>query len=117
MKFLLCICLLILARLAQGQEMTKQALFHRKKQKYLANHVIETRQAEDELTCTLYCIGHDSCASVNYKISGARKGLCELNNETPPRTSGNDERTNREFIFLYILKKVRKNCLHSFFCD
>ena len=117
MKFLLCICLLILARLAQGQEMTKQAVFHRKKQKYLANHVIESRQANDELKCALHCIEHDSCASVNYKISGARKGLCELNNETPQRTSGKDERTIPEFVYLYIFKKVRKIWLHSFFYD
>ena len=94
--------------------MTKQAVFQREKQKYMANHVIETRQAEDELTCALYCIGHDSCASVNYKISGARKGLCELNNETPQKTTGNDEQTNPEFVYFYIFKKVRKIWLHSF---
>ena len=95
--------------------MTKQAVFQREKQKYLANHVIETRKAEDELTCALYCIGHDSCASVNYKISGAHKGLCELNNETSQKASGNDEQTNSEFIYLYIFKKVRKFRFHSFF--
>ena len=106
--FSLSIRLLILARLTQGQEMTKQAVFQREKQKYLANHVSEARQAEDELTCALYCIGQDSCASVNYKISGARKGLCELNNETPQTTSSNDEQTIPEFIHLYIFKKVRK---------
>ena len=117
MKFLFCIFLLILARLAQAQEVTKQAVFHRKNQKYLVNHVIESRQAKDDLTCVLHCIRHDSCASVNYKISGARKGLCELNNETPQSTSGNDERTNTEFVYLYILKKVGKIWLHSFFYD
>ena len=107
MKFSLRIFLLLLARLTEGQETTKQAVFQREKQKYLANHVIETKQAEDELICALYCIGHDSCASVNYKISGTSKGRCELNNETPQRTTGNDERTNPEFVYLYIFEKVR----------
>ena len=115
MKFSLRIYLLILGRLTQGQHTTKQAVFQREKQKYLANHVIESTQAEDELTCALYCVRHDSCASVNYKISGARKGLCELNNEAVQKTTCNDERTNPEFVYPYIFKKVRKNWLHSFF--
>ena len=117
MKSFFCIFSLILAPLAEGQEMTKQALFHRKKQKYLVNHVIESRQAKDESRCALYCIAHDSCASVNYKISGVRKGLCELNDETPQKTFDNDERTNPEFVYLYIFRKVRKIWLHSFFYD
>ena len=109
MKISLSIFLLMLAQLTQGQKTSKQAVFQREKQKYLANHVIATRQAQDELTCALYCIGHDSCASVNYKISGERKGLCELNSEISQKASGNDERlTTSEFVHFYILKKVRK---------
>ena len=81
--------------LTEGHDLTKKAFFRKEKQKYLTNHVMETRKAEDELTCALHCIGHDSC-------------LCELNTETSPRTSGNDKRTNSEFIHLYIFKKVSK---------
>ena len=115
MKFSLHIYLLVLARLVQGLDLTKQAVFRKENQKYLANHVIKTRQAEDELKCAFYCFGHDSCASVSYKISGARKGLCELNNETSQRTSGNDERKNAEFVYLRFFKKVRKAWFHSIF--
>ena len=116
MKFSFCIFLFIVTQLTEGEQMTKQAVFQRKEQKYLANHVIASRHVKDELKCAFHCIEHDSCASVNYKISGASKGLCELNNETTQKTSDNDElRTNPEFVYLYILKKVRKIWLYFFF--
>ena len=68
---------------------------------------IETKQADSELECGLYCVADGSCASVNYKTSGISKGRCELNNETLQETS--DEGThNPEFTHLGKIAKVCK---------
>ncbi|XP_028393204.1 contactin-associated protein like 5-3-like [Dendronephthya gigantea] len=82
-----------------------QAFFRKKDGKYLANHVIETKQAKTELECSMYCVRHSSCVSVNYKISGIGKGRCELNSKTLQDTSDDDECTSDpEFKHLYIIK-------------
>lgn len=60
----------------------KQAFFHRKIGKYLANHVVERKHAVSEPECGVYCVSDGSCASVNYKSSGVDEGLCELNSKT-----------------------------------
>ena len=97
----------ILSLLSQpGQCLTHQAPFGRKVKKYLANHVIESTQTNSVLECAMYCVRHGSCASVNYKVSGVGKGLCELNNKTLHDTSGSGEETKPEFNHLYIIKKV-----------
>ena len=47
--------------------------------------------------------------SVNYKISGIGKALCELNNETLQENAHHDEiMNNPDFSHLYILKTVRR---------
>ena len=91
-----------------------QAVFRREEQKYLANHVITTKQAETEFECGLHRVADGSCLSVNYKISGVNKGRCELNNRTLQETSEGDQETNHEFNHLYVFEKVR-NYKFSFF--
>ena len=92
-----------------GECSSKQTLFRRKVQTYLANHVMETKQTGSELECGILCVAYGSCASVNYRTSGIGKGLCELNNKTLRETSEDDEETNSEFNHLYVVnKKVRK---------
>ena len=54
----------------------------------------------------MYCVRHGSCASVNYKVSGLGRGMCELNDKAIPEASGTDEESNPEFVHLYIIKKV-----------
>jgi hypothetical protein len=97
----------MISKIPQGECSIKQDFFHIKRQKYLANHVIETKQANSELQCAMHCIGVRSCASVNYKISGIGKGLCELNNKTLQEISDADGSLhNSEFNNLYRIKKV-----------
>ncbi|CAB4043149.1 Hypothetical predicted protein, partial [Paramuricea clavata] len=108
MAVLLSICALIfmISKIPQGECSIKQAFFLINEQKYLANHAIETKQAESELQCSMHCVGVGSCASVNYKTSGIGKGLCELNNKTLQEISDLDESMqNPEFNNLYIIKK------------
>ena len=85
----------------------QQALFLRHEKKYLANHVIETKQADSELQCGMHCVADGSCASVNYKTSGIGKGRCELNNKRLQEAS--DEGTHKpEFTHLAVVKRVSK---------
>ena len=116
LRFLSLIC--FLARLTQpGQCLTKQVVFRREEHKYLPNHVIESRQAEDELMCAMDCVGHDSCASANYKVSGTHKGLCELNSEISQEKLRDQEQTKLVYDYnhLYVFKKVSKFKSYSFF--
>ena len=90
-----------------GECLIEQAIFRRKEQTYLANHVIKTKQAKTELECGMHCIAYGLCASVNFKTSGIGKGLCELNNKTLQEISDAElNRKNHEFNHLYKIKKV-----------
>ena len=90
-----------------GKCMEKQAVFHVKKQRYLANHVIATKQVDNELDCSIYCVAEGSCVSVNFKTVGIGKGRCELNDQTLMEISDADRDTkNPEFNHLYIIFKV-----------
>ncbi len=113
MCFLVCLLVITLSisKITQpGECLVKQAVFRRNEKKYLANHVLETRQAETELECGMHCVGHGSCTSVNYKTSGNGKGLCELNKKTLREISDADgSMHNPEFNHLYIIQiAVRK---------
>ena len=81
----------------------EQAIFERNEQKYLANHVIETKQAGSELECGLHCIADKSCTSINYKTSGDGKGRCELNNKT---SHVDDKIHDLEFNHLAVIERV-----------
>ncbi len=109
MCFLVCLLAIsLISKITQpGECSVRRALFGRHEQKYLANHVLETRQAETELECGMHCVGHGSCASVNYKTSGNGIGLCELNEKTL-REISDGSMHNPEFNYLYIIKTVRK---------
>jgi hypothetical protein len=106
----------MISKIPQGECSIKQAFFLIKEQKYLENHVIETKQAESELQCSMHCVGVGSCVSVNYKTSGIGKGLCQLNNKTLQEISDTDENMhNPDFNHLYIIKKVRTS--RTLFCN
>ena len=97
--------LIFITKIPQQGVCKEQAYFLRDKQKYLANHVIETKQADSELECGIHCVADESCASVNFMTSGIGKGLCELNNKTLQDTS-NEKTHNPEFIHLAVVKRV-----------
>ena len=80
-------------------------LFRRTEKKYLANHVIETKQADSEFECGIHCVENKSCASVNYKTSGVGKGRCELNNKIT-RAVPEEDTHNPEFIHLAIITPI-----------
>jgi hypothetical protein len=109
MAVLFSICALIfVSQITQpGEYLIEQAIFRRKEQTYLANHVIKTKQAETELECGMHCVADGLCASVNYKTSEIGKGLCELNNKTlQERYDAKGSMRNPAFNHLYIIKKV-----------
>lgn len=84
----------------------EQGTFRRYEQKYLANHVIERREEDTEFDCSLRCVGHSTCVSINYKISGNDQGLCELNNKKTEGTFDADELINIEFNHLAMINTV-----------
>lgn len=96
--------LLLILQVPQPGDCLQQAVFRRAKQEYLANKVIDTKHAETESECGMYCIRHGSCASVNYKTSGIGKGRCELNE----MSTDTDKETSLEFNHLVIVRRVRK---------
>ena len=86
---------------------SEQATFKRSEQKYLGDHVIETKQADSELECGSHCIADKSCTSINYKTSGIGKGRCELNNKTAEEPSSvDDKKHDPEFNHLALIKRV-----------
>ncbi|XP_028402775.1 uncharacterized protein LOC114525589 [Dendronephthya gigantea] len=108
MSGLLSICALVfISRILQpGECSVAEALFRKIDGKYLANYVIEKKHTETELECSMHCVAHGSCVSVNYKTSGIGKGRCELNSKTLKDTSDDDESTrNPDFKHLYIIEK------------
>ena len=109
MTFLLTVCALIfILKIPQpGECLVRQAVFHIKKQQYLANHIIATKQANSEVDCSVHCVADGSCVSVNFKTSGIGKGRCELNDKTLKEISDADgDMQNPEFNHLYIIFKV-----------
>ena len=85
----------------------KEVRFFKSGQKYLQNHVMETKQTNSEMECGLHCAKDESCTSINYKTSGKGKGLCELNNKTVEETSGVDEKIDhQEFNHLAVIGRV-----------
>ena len=88
-----------------GKCLIQEAVFHVNKQEYLANHVVETKQAESELECGTHFVGKESCASANYKTSGVGKGLCELSSK-PSRDEISKQLHKPEFNHLFIVPKV-----------
>ena len=81
----------------------KEVRFLKSEQKYLKNHVVETKQAKSELKCGFYCAKNKSCTSINYKTSGDDKGQCELNNKT---SHVDDKIHDPEFNHLAVIERV-----------
>ncbi len=88
----------------------KHATFKRKTGKFLPDSVIATKYAESELECSTHCTRLDACLSVNYKASGVKQGLCQLNNKT------HSEKlrlvSDEKFVHFSVIKRVR-----HFFCS
>ena len=85
-----------------------QALFQRRQDNYLANSVVRTEQTRSEIECGSLCSRESWCMSVNYKESGEKRGLCELNKDTLEKSDENVQKTPG-FVNLAILKSVRYN--------
>ena len=100
------ICALIFIFQIPQNVCTEQAFLLRKEEKYLANHVIETKQAGSEFECGLHCVADGSCASVNYKTSGVGQGRCELSDKTIGEAP-DEETHNPDFVHLAVSKRVR----------
>ncbi|XP_028393313.1 uncharacterized protein LOC114517711 [Dendronephthya gigantea] len=100
---------IFISRILQpGECLVAQAFFRKKDGEYLANHVLEKKHAETELECSMYCIRHGSCVSVNYKTSGIGKGRCELNSKTIEDASDDEGRIrDPDFKHLYVIKKIQ----------
>ena len=104
--YIVCVLIFAIAKIPQpGKCLIKEAIFRVNEKEYLPNYVIETKQAESELECGIQCVAKESCASVNYKTSGAGKGLCELNSK-PSRQEVSKRLHQPEFNLLYIVKEV-----------
>ena len=116
MRVLLRVCsLFLIPSITRIVQCSEQAVYRRYKQKYLANHVLQTKQAESELHCGLLCFRHQLCASVNYKTSGTGKGRCELNYKKLDRASyADEEKKSLEFNHLDMIDLVSKRT-HIFF--
>jgi hypothetical protein len=104
--FSLSVVILILKLLQEG-ECSMQAMYRKHKEKYLANYVFRTIKTKWEQECATHCFRDNLCASVNYKISGIGKGLCELSNKTLDEAS-NEGTHDLEFNHLDIIKRVRR---------
>ena len=85
----------------------EEVRFLKSEQKYLANHVMETKRADSELKCGYYCAKNKSCTSINYQTSGNDTGRCELNNKTIEETSNvNDKIHEPKFNHLAVIERV-----------
>ncbi|XP_028396132.1 uncharacterized protein LOC114520116 [Dendronephthya gigantea] len=104
MSFLSSFCLCIFLTAVHEGESSFQASYRKHKGRYLANHVFRKEEAKYEHDCATYCIRDELCASVNYKVSGESKGLCELNSK-PLHDDTKKETYNVEFNHLAIVKK------------
>ena len=57
-------------------------IFKRRPGRYLGNYIIRSLKTEDEFDCSNSCLNEPGCVSVNLKVKGRNKGLCELNFKT-----------------------------------
>ena len=100
---------IFISKLLQQGGCSMEVIYQKHKGKYLANYVIRSTNAKFEQECATHCFRDRLCASINFKISGHAKGLCELNSKTLDEKS--DEGTKKlEFNHLNIIKRVRFLC-------
>ena len=57
-------------------------IFQRRPGRYLGNYIIRSLKTEDEFDCSNSCLNEPGCVSVNLKVKGRNKSLCELNSKT-----------------------------------
>ena len=101
----LFLALLLLAAFQRGM-CVEEAVFRKIKGKYLPKIAFKTLNTRNALDCGSYCSRDQYCASVNYKISGKNRGLCELNSERMKDVDSGEN--NEEFNYLEILTRVRQ---------
>ena len=85
-----------------------EAVFYKSAQTHLANHVVAKKKASNAFECSQHCMRFASCKSINYKISGIGKGLCELNDKTIQETIDADKEANPEFSHLSFIIETGK---------
>ncbi len=83
-----------------------EAVFRKTAGKFLANYVIQAKEASSESECGIYCSRNKRCASVNYKTSGINKGLCELNSKSLGGMTLDELTDSPEYIHLHVIKPV-----------
>ena len=113
MMIFISICVLSFIFQIEQSFCTKPALLLRNEGKYLANHIIETKQADSEFECGTHCVANTACMSVNYKASGVGIGRCEINDKTV-REAPDEERHEPEFIHLAVFERVSKLYMISY---
>ena len=75
----------------------QQAYFHKTPAKHLPDSIIASTYAQSETECSMHCTRHQECLSVNYKVNGLDKGLCQLNNNTISEKRGMHD---DDFVYL-----------------
>lgn len=80
-------------------------LFHRITGRYLGDHIIETLKTKCEIECGANCLNEAECVSVNFKVTGNDKGLCELNSKTLDEIEDGGQNAP-EYIYLGIIQRV-----------
>ena len=77
---LLAFLLNMFSQVARGDS---DIIFQRRPGRYLGNYIIRSLKTElDEFDCSNSCLNEPGCVSVNLKVKGRNKGLCELNSKT-----------------------------------
>lgn len=59
----------------------------------LKNQLLDTLNVESVIECTIHCLKHPSCQSINFKRTANPSHVCELNDKAQPEvalTSSND---------------------------
>ncbi|CAB4015294.1 cellulosomal scaffoldin anchoring C [Paramuricea clavata] len=82
-------------------------LFQRRPGRYLGNYMIRSLKTEDEFDCSNNCFNEPGCVSVNLKVKGRNKGLCELNSKTLELFPEEGQSDAKTFTFKLTA------CLHS----
>ena len=85
-------------------------VFKRNPGRYLGNYIIRSLKTESEFDCSYGCLNEAECVSVNYKLKGEDKGVCELNSKTLHEFP-NEGQSKSEYVYVEIDSKVRKDLL------
>ena len=97
--FLLCI-------FGQAASDDSEIIFQRRPGHYLGNYMIRSLKTESEFDCSYECFNKPECVSVNFKVEGKNKGLCELNSETLEDLP-EEGQSDSEYVYFQVDTRVR----------